>query len=406
MKPPTVLYISGSLGLGHVGRDLAIARQLRNRLPQIELSWLATRPATDFLQAAGERLLPEWSDLPCDTDAIEAAARGYGVDMVSFLFRAIRAWLPKAQRIARLVRKYDFDMVVGDEAYELLISLIFRRNFLARPFVMMYDFLGVDSRGPWRFLAYFWNLLWSLERRVYADPRNRAMFIGQPDDIPDRRFGLLLPNRRAHATRHYQFVGEVLRFDPTDYVGKQSAVRERLGIGPDAFVVCSIGGTSVGRELLHLCARAARHLEQRHPKLKMLLVAGPRLDPATLPTAPNVEVRGFVPNLHEYFAASDLAIVQGGGTTTLELTALRRPFLYFPLEGWSEQEDDVASRNQRNRAGEKLPLSRTTPESLAEKIAASLGQASDYAEIASDGARKAAEAIAKVIEERQAAPET
>jgi UDP-N-acetylglucosamine:LPS N-acetylglucosamine transferase len=247
-------------------------------------------------------------------------------------------------------------------------------------------------------VAYLWNVLWSLERRVYADPRNHAIFIGQPDDIPDSRFGPLLPNRRKHALEHYQFVGEVLRFEPADYISNQVSVRERLGIGPDPFVVCSIGGTAIGRELLELCARAAGCLRATRPNLKMLLVTGPRLDPASLPTVDNVEVRGFVPNLHEYFAASDLAVVQGGGTTSLELTALRRPFLYFPLEGWSEQESDVASRNERNRAGERLSLSRTTPEALAAKIGDSLGRPTNYVQIQSDGARKAAEAIAKVIE--------
>jgi hypothetical protein len=42
---------------------------------------------------------------------------------------------------------------------------------------------------------------------------------------------------------------------------------------------------------------------------------------------------GYVPNLFEHFAACDLAIVQGGGTTTMELAAQNKNFLYFPLEG-------------------------------------------------------------------------
>ena len=63
----------------------------------------------------------------------------------------------------------------------------------------------------------------------------------------------------------------------------------------------------------------------------------------------------------------------------------------------------MAGRNQRNRAGERLALSRTTPEALASKILESLGRSTDYAEISADGARKAALAIAQVIEVRQAA---
>lgn len=57
-----------------------------------------------------------------------------------------------------------------------------------------------------------------------------------------------------------------------------------------------------------------------------------------------MEVQSYVDRLYEHFAASDLAVVQAGGTTTPELTALRRPFLYFPLEEHFEQQVHVAGR--------------------------------------------------------------
>ena len=79
-----------------------------------------------------------------------------------------------------------------------------------------------------------------------------------------------------------------------------------------------------------------------------------------LKEVPIPEARHSVRNLYEHFAACDLAIVQGGGTTTLELTALHRPFLYFPLEGHSEQELAVAGRLQRHQAGIRMSYSKTT----------------------------------------------
>jgi predicted glycosyltransferase len=53
------LFISGSLGLGHVGRDLEIAGALRKLRPEVEVSWMAESPASNMLQKAGEKLLPE-----------------------------------------------------------------------------------------------------------------------------------------------------------------------------------------------------------------------------------------------------------------------------------------------------------------------------------------------------------
>src|SRR5581483_11384506 len=42
---PRVLFVSGSIGLGHAARDLAIARELRRLLPSVQLEWLAGDPA-------------------------------------------------------------------------------------------------------------------------------------------------------------------------------------------------------------------------------------------------------------------------------------------------------------------------------------------------------------------------
>lgn len=97
----------------------------------------------------------------------------------------------------------------------------------------------------------------------------------------------------------------------------------------------------------------------------MVLVCGPRLSAGSIWAAEGIDVKGYVPELYKHLAAADICIVTGGGTITLELTALRRPFLYFPLQQHFEQELDVASRCQRQKAGVKMRFSETTPESSA-----------------------------------------
>jgi UDP-N-acetylglucosamine:LPS N-acetylglucosamine transferase len=101
----------------------------------------------------------------------------------------------------------------------------------------------------------------------------------------------------------------------------------------------------------------------------------------------------MVPDLWRHFAVCDLAIVQGGGTTTLELEALRRPFLYFPIEGHAEQELTIGPRLARHGAGVPMTLSSTSPESLAEVITQTVGQPVEYAPIPTDGAHLAAKII-------------
>jgi hypothetical protein len=89
----------------------------------------------------------------------------------------------------------------------------------------------------------------------------------------------------------------------------------------------------------------------RMPGLRMLAVAGPRIDPATLPAAEGLEVRGYVRDLDRHLAACDLAIVQARLTTAMELTAARRSFLYFPLGRHFEQNLHVRTASSATAPG-------------------------------------------------------
>ena len=60
---------------------------------------------------------------------------------------------------------------------------------------------------------------------------------------------------------------------------------------------------------------------------------------------------GYVPDLTTLLAAGDVAVVQGGLTTCMELTALRKPFVYVPLRHHFEQNFHVRRRLERYGAG-------------------------------------------------------
>jgi UDP:flavonoid glycosyltransferase YjiC (YdhE family) len=250
-------------------------------------------------------------------------------------------------------------------------------------------------------MAYRFNWIWG------GGPRSKpptqedlTLFIGEPDDVPDKPFGFLLPNRREYARRYYHFVGYAFPFDPANYTDKKK-VREALGYDEERpLVFCSVGGTAVGVDLLRLCATAYPHIQERVRDARMVLVCGPRIDPAHVQVPSGVEVRGYVPRLYEHFAASDVAIVQGGSTTTLELTALRTPFIYFPLEDHFEQNLVVAKRLARHGAGKRLLYSETTPERLADVVVGQLGREASWPEIPTDGARRAAELINDLVKPR------
>ena len=137
--------------------------------------------------------------------------------------------------------------------------------------------------------------------------------------------------------------------------------------------------------------------KQQVPALRMIVVAGPRIQPETLPAHEGLEVRAYVHDLYRHLAACDLAVVQGGLTTSMELTANRRPFLYFPLRHHFEQNLHVRHRLDRYGAGRRMDFEHETPETIAAAIAETIGRTVDYRPVESDGARAAA-LIAPLLE--------
>lgn len=90
----------------------------------------------------------------------------------------------------------------------------------------------------------------------------------------------------------------------------------------------TVGGSGVGADLLRRVIASFPAAKERVPDLRMIVVAGPRIDAASLPSHAGLEIVPYVHNLYRHLAACDLAVVQGGLTTAMELTAQRRPFLY------------------------------------------------------------------------------
>jgi UDP:flavonoid glycosyltransferase YjiC (YdhE family) len=394
-----VLYVSGSIGLGHAARDVAIARALRQIDSNLEIMFLAGDPARRLIAGAGETVLPEAAGIGDESTIAEGSADGFSLNLMSYGRRARQAFAKTIETFKRVSEEYPYDLLIGDETYEIWFAMVKQPEMKRAPFTMIYDFVGYDvmSRNPIdHVMAYVGNWGWAGGRKQRPSPADLTLFIGEPEDVDDRPFGLGLPNRREFALRNYEFVGYVFPFDPGAYANR-AEVRASLGYNDRPLVICSIGGTAVGGDLLRLCAMSYPHLAARLDDPRMVLVCGPRVDPDSLAVPTGVEVRPYVERLHEHLAACDVAIVQAGGTTTLELTALRRPFIYFPLENHFEQNVVVAERLARHRAGVRMRYSATSPEHLADKIVELAGSNPTWPPIPSDGANRSAELISRFL---------
>jgi UDP:flavonoid glycosyltransferase YjiC (YdhE family) len=227
--------------------------------------------------------------------------------------------------------------------------------------------------------------------------RDRSIFIGDPDDVVPGRLGPQLPGIREWTEEHFRFSGYVTGFDPAE-IADRDALRKEFGYEPGEKVcVVAAGGSAVGIDLMQRAVAAFPEAKRRVPELRMIVVAGPRIDPATLPAADGLETHGYVHQLYRRLAACDVAISHGGLSTTMELTAAGRPFLFFPLRSHFEQNHHVAHRLARHKAGRRMSYDADGPPELAAALVAELNRNVRYRPVEQHGATRAAQAIRELL---------
>jgi pimeloyl-ACP methyl ester carboxylesterase/predicted glycosyltransferase len=388
-----VLYISSPIGLGHAQRDVAIADELRKLHPDVEIDWLAQHPVTRVLQARGERIHPASQYLASESGHIESESAEHDLHCFQALRRMDEILLANFMVFHDLSREENYDLWVGDEAWELDYYLHENPELKSSAYAWLTDFVGwlpmPDGGEREAFLTADYNAEMIEHIARYPRVRDQAIFVGEPDDIVPDTFGPELPPIRDWTQRHYDFAGYVTGFDP-----RQLGDRRALGYRDDERVcIVTVGGSGVGGHLLRRVIAAFPEAKRRVPDLRMIVVTGPRIDPASLPGQDGLEIRSFVPDLYRHLAACDLAVVQGGLTTAMELTASRRPFLYFPLRHHFEQSFHVRHRLERYRAGRCMDFEITGPADIAAAIESEIGRTVDYLPVATDGAARAAKLI-------------
>jgi predicted glycosyltransferase len=290
------------------------------------------------------------------------------------------------------------DLWIGDEAWELDHFLHENPELKTTAYAWLTDFVGWVPMAGGRETELTADYNAEMLDHVARLPRIRdgAVFVGNPDDVVDLPFGDGLPGIRDWTTSHYRFSGYVTGFDPAE-IADRAALREEFGFGEEPVCVVAVGGSGVGTHLLRRAVASYPALADRVPGIRMVVVTGPRIDPASLAAPRGVDVVGWLPDLHRMLAASDVALVQGGLTTTMELTAAGRPFVYVPLRRHFEQNVHVRHRLAQYGAGRCLSWEDAEPERLADELAKLVGTSPVYRPVETDGAARAAALLADLL---------
>jgi pimeloyl-ACP methyl ester carboxylesterase len=405
-KRPRALYISSPIGLGHAQRDLAIARELRALRPDLEIDWLAQHPVTAVLEAAGETIHPASKLMANESAHIECEMGEHDLHVFQAWREMDEILLANFMLFHDVVRDDRYDLWLGDESWEVDYYLHENPELKSAPYVFMTDFVGwlpidesPESREAFVAADYNHENIRHIERYPYV--RDAAVFVGSEDDVVPRHFGPELPFMPDWIAQHFDFPGYVLPFDPADYVDTERLRRELGFDAAQPLIVASVGGSGVGIHLLRRVAAAFAELRRDVPEAKLLLVCGPRIDPRAIEPVEGMTAVGYVHDLFRTLACCDLAVVQGGLTTTMELVANRRPFVYIPLRNHFEQNHHVVHRLRRYGAPGPTFYDEATPSRLAAQMLERLGAPVDYEPVESGGAARAAQLIAPLLEERK-----
>lgn len=104
------LYVSSPIGLGHAWRDVAIADELRRRVPDLEIQWLAQEPVTTVLRERGETIHPASAELASEATHIDREAGEHDLHAFQALRRMDEIFCANFMVFDDLVREEAFDV--------------------------------------------------------------------------------------------------------------------------------------------------------------------------------------------------------------------------------------------------------------------------------------------------------
>ena len=395
------LYVSSPIGLGHVRRDLAIAAELRAGHPELQIDWLAQHPVTRVLEERGERVHPASRWLASESAHIESEAGEHDLNAFHAIRRMDEILVANFMVYHDLVCDEPYDLWIVDEGWDVDYFLHENPELKRAPYAWLTDFVGwlpmPDGGDRERALTADYNAEMIEQIARFPSVRDRSVFVGNAADVVPDTFGDGLPLIRDWVDQNYQFSGYVSGVSPVGLADRE-AIRAELGYRADEKVcVVTVGGSGVGTDLLRRVIAAFPAARRLVPGLRMVVVTGPRIDPACLPSHDGLQVHGYVHDLYRHLAACDLGVVQGGLTTTMELTASQRPFIYLPLRHHFEQNFHVRHRLAQYGAGRYMDYEEAEPETLAAAIAAEIARPVSYRPVETDGAARAAACLAELI---------
>ena len=116
---------------------------------------------------------------------------------------AMKAWVHNADLFMQVNDKYDFDLVIGDECYEVIDHIAEKKIPTKKQMIIIEDFIGAEAmtKNPLEKLGVYLRHRSWVRNTQRLRSHLRQLFVEDFEDVPDKTFGFLLPNRREFAEK-------------------------------------------------------------------------------------------------------------------------------------------------------------------------------------------------------------
>ena len=234
-RPKRALYVSSPIGLGHAQRDIAIADQLRLLQPELQIDWLAQHPVTTVLAARRETVHPASELLASESAHIEAESHEHDLHAFQAIRNMDEILVANFRVFQALLEEENYDLVIADEAWDLDYFLHENPEQKRSSFAWMTDFVGwlpmEDGGERESRITSDYNAEMIEHVARFKGVRDRAIFVGDPDDIVPATFGRTCPPSGAGPSEHFDFSGYVTGFQPPSE-DERAKLRATSGLPP------------------------------------------------------------------------------------------------------------------------------------------------------------------------------
>ena len=301
------------------------------------------------------------------------------------------------------VEQGGYDLVIADEAWDIDHYWHEHPELKKAKLAWFTDFVGyvpMPSGGEHEaFLTTDYNaeMIEHIER--HPGVRDRAIFVGNPEDIVPHVVRHRTCRRCATGCRSISILPATSSASIPRASAAGNSLRERLGYRDDERVcIVTVGGSGVGAHLIRRILQSYPMVQAKLPELRMIVVAGPRIDPASLAAPAGRRGAGFRARsrspscgLRSGAGAGRAHHLHGacGGRHAVPLFSAART---------------ISSRTSTSPTGSaamaqerQMEFAASTPDMIADAMMLALSSPDKPNPVEADGARRAARMIAELL---------